>query len=85
MKCGGCQYVYYCSILCQKEAWPEHKPECPNLKGLQYDHVPDTARMISKIIRKLKNGGDFVRGYYSENGYRKYRDLMSRMFGYKFI
>lgn len=27
-KCSGCQAVYYCSPLCQKKHWPQHKLEC---------------------------------------------------------
>lgn len=77
MKCSGCNYVHYCDHLCQKNGWTDHKLECPNLKGLK-QNVPDAARVISRIIRKLKSGGDMQRGYYSEHGYRKYRDLMSR-------
>jgi len=76
-KCSGCNYVHYCSLDCQKESWTEHKPECTNLRNIHYDHVPDSARMLAKIIRKLKNGGDMQRGYYSKHGYRKFRDLMS--------
>lgn len=77
MKCSGCNYAFYCDHLCQKNGWADHKMECPNLKGLSLN-VPDAARIIARVIRKLKNGGDMQRGYYSEHGYRKYRDLMSR-------
>lgn len=60
-------------------AWTEHKPECLHLKSLENGLiVPDAARIISKIVRKLKNGGDMQRSYYSEHGFRKFRDLMSR-------
>ncbi|XP_063709735.1 histone-lysine N-methyltransferase SMYD3-like [Culicoides brevitarsis] len=75
-KCSGCNYVYYCDHFCQKNGWDIHKYECPNLKDLRVN-VPDAARVIAHIIFKLKNGGDMQRGYYSDNGYRKFRDLMS--------
>jgi len=75
LKCGGCLYVHYCGLVCQKEAWVEHKSECPHLKGR--NSVPDAPRLIARIIRKLKNGGDMKKSYYSDHGYRKFRDLMS--------
>lgn len=80
-KCSGCLYVSYCGEVCQKLAWTDdHKMECPLLKHVPHPRrVPDAVRMIMKIILKLKReGGDSVRGYYSETGYRKFRDLMSR-------
>lgn len=24
-KCGGCQFSHYCGVLCQRDAWAEHK------------------------------------------------------------
>ena len=27
-KCGQCRKVYYCSAVCQKQAWTEHKLVC---------------------------------------------------------
>ncbi|EGC39312.1 hypothetical protein DICPUDRAFT_147973 [Dictyostelium purpureum] len=27
-RCTGCKLIYYCSIDCQKKAWPIHKHEC---------------------------------------------------------
>jgi hypothetical protein len=27
-KCGGCRSVQYCSVKCQNEDWPKHKPFC---------------------------------------------------------
>lgn len=26
--CGKCKMVHYCSVKCQREAWPEHKKTC---------------------------------------------------------
>ncbi|TCD62697.1 hypothetical protein EIP91_006558 [Steccherinum ochraceum] len=28
LKCGGCRRAVYCSKLCQKNAWKQHKPKC---------------------------------------------------------
>ena len=28
MQCGGCKSVWYCSAVCQKVHWPEHKKPC---------------------------------------------------------
>lgn len=77
LKCSNCQYVYYCNQICQKDAWPMHKIECGYLKKIVPRIVPDAARILSRIILKLKNGGDLIKGYYTETNYRKFRDLMS--------
>lgn len=78
MKCASCQYVYYCNRECQKKAWLQHKIECPFLKSIIPKIVPDAARIMSRIILKLRNGGDLERGYYTDTHYRKFKDLMSR-------
>ena len=31
-KCQGCEHVYYCSVVCQKSHWKEHKPACEILR-----------------------------------------------------
>lgn len=77
MKCSSCNYVYYCNRACQMQAWPLHKIECPFLKRIYPRTVPDAARMLCKLIIKLNNGGDLERGYYTDNCFRKFRDLMS--------
>lgn len=40
--------------------------------------VPDAARMLSRIILKLNNGGEFVKSFYTDKLYRQFKDLMSR-------
>lgn len=32
-RCSRCRSVYYCSVSCQREAWPSHKEECAIFKG----------------------------------------------------
>lgn len=70
-------YVRYCNRFCQKEAWPEHQEECGKLKALGTRIVPDAALMMSRLIRKLQKGGDFVKGFYTAKYYRRFGDLMS--------
>lgn len=77
LKCSSCQYVYYCGRECQKKAWLQHKIECPFLKKVFPVIVPDAARILSRIILKLRNNGDLERGYYTDKDYRKFQDLMS--------
>ncbi|XP_066146332.1 histone-lysine N-methyltransferase SMYD3 isoform X1 [Euwallacea fornicatus] len=77
MKCSNCKYSYYCDKLCQKHAWPLHKQECKTLKQISPRILPDAARMLFRLIKKLENGGLTYKGYYSEKKYRMWKDLMS--------
>ncbi|KAL1131643.1 hypothetical protein AAG570_011256 [Ranatra chinensis] len=78
LKCSGCQYVRYCDRGCQKVGWTDHKSECPLLRKLPHGrNIPNSARLIAKIIMKLKRGGDREMGLYAKNKYRVFRDLMS--------
>lgn len=27
-KCSACRSVSYCSVACQRQDWPKHKPNC---------------------------------------------------------
>uniref|UniRef100_A0A0A9WRD9 SET and MYND domain-containing protein 3 n=1 Tax=Lygus hesperus TaxID=30085 RepID=A0A0A9WRD9_LYGHE len=77
-KCTACQYVKYCDRVCQKLGWPDHKKECPALKSLPPNReLPNTARLLARIILKLKRGGGNEQGWYDKNKYRIFRDLMS--------
>lgn len=79
LKCSSCQYVYYCNRNCQESAWSNHKAECACLKRADGKVIPDAARLLTRIILKLNNGGDAEKSYYTEKFYRKFKDLMSRM------
>lgn len=54
LRCSGCQYVQYCNRECQKAAWTDHKIECTCLKKVAPRIVPDAARLMARIIFKLK-------------------------------
>lgn len=77
LKCSGCQYVHYCGRACQKESWPIHRSECKNLRMIAPRVVPDAARLLGRLIIKLKTGGDMEKGYYTTSAFRKFKDLMS--------
>ncbi|XP_021205341.2 uncharacterized protein LOC101741215 [Bombyx mori] len=78
LKCSGCQFVYYCGRSCQKDAWGDHKWECPNLKRVAPKVIPDGARMLAKIINRLNRGdGHSFRSFYSATSFRMWKDLMS--------
>lgn len=60
--------------------------ECACLKRAEGKAIPDAARVLTRIVLKLDNGGDAEKGYYTEKFYRKFKDLMSRknkLRGYK--
>ncbi|GLV43770.1 SET and MYND domain containing class 3 [Carabus blaptoides fortunei] len=77
LKCSGCQYVHYCGRECQKDSWSIHKYECANLRRVSPRIVPDAARLLGRLIIKLRNGGDMQKGFYTQTKFRKFKDLMS--------
>ncbi|XP_065157906.1 histone-lysine N-methyltransferase SMYD3-like isoform X1 [Atheta coriaria] len=77
LKCSNCQFVYYCGKGCQREAWSIHKPECVSLRRVAPRVIPDAARLLARLIRKLRKGGDLVKSYYTEGNFRMFKDLMS--------
>lgn len=80
LKCSNCSYVYYCNRVCQQEAWSVHKRECVFLRKIAPRTVPDAARVLSRIILKLNNGGEYEKGYYNDKCYRQFKDLMTRKY-----
>ncbi|KAL7872680.1 hypothetical protein AOLI_G00117510 [Acnodon oligacanthus] len=48
-----CKTARYCSVQCQKEAWPEHKSECPCLKRVHPRIPTDSVRLTARIIFRL--------------------------------
>ncbi|XP_025986456.1 histone-lysine N-methyltransferase SMYD3 [Solenopsis invicta] len=77
LKCSSCQYVYYCNRNCQKQSWRIHKRECVCLKKILPVILPDSVRLVARIIIKLKQGGADEMDYYTKENYRKFTDLMS--------
>uniref|UniRef100_A0A8C1IL70 [histone H3]-lysine(4) N-trimethyltransferase n=1 Tax=Cyprinus carpio TaxID=7962 RepID=A0A8C1IL70_CYPCA len=52
-RCSQCKTARYCSVQCQKQAWPDHKRECKCLKRLQPRIPTDSVRLLTRIIFKL--------------------------------
>ncbi|KZV86266.1 hypothetical protein EXIGLDRAFT_725021 [Exidia glandulosa HHB12029] len=57
-RCGGCQYVYYCSKECQATAWPNHKRMCQLKNEMNGHNKEPTMRMTftesdAAFFRKL--------------------------------
>ncbi|BES93356.1 SET and MYND domain-containing protein [Nesidiocoris tenuis] len=77
-KCAACHYAKYCDRDCQKAAWRDHKKECSCFKKLPPGReLPNAARILARIIFKLKRGGGNEQGWYDKNKFRMFKDLMS--------
>ncbi|XP_047525760.1 histone-lysine N-methyltransferase SMYD3 [Pieris napi] len=77
-KCSGCQFVHYCGKSCQRAAWDDHKWECANIKKVAPKVIPDAARLLVKIINRLKYGdGTSYKVFYTRTSFRMWKDLMS--------
>lgn len=77
LKCTACKYVSYCDKVCQKESWSLHKWECKYLSHIAPRILPDAARLLSRLIIKLKKGGAQIKSYYTSLNFRMFKDLMS--------
>lgn len=78
--CRLCGKVGYCSVNCEKESWSIHKFECPNMKRIDPKIVPDSVRMLSRVIYKMKYfKGSESKGFYGvqPDEYRQFKDLES--------
>lgn len=75
-RCSGCRQEHYCGRECQAAAWGLHRLECRRLKRVSPRVPPDTARLMAKVILKLKNG-DSMEEEIAPGYTRKFKDLMN--------
>ena len=55
--CGGCRYIRYCGLDCQKKDWPRHKTECSTLSKLYRlrKRSPTTTMMlIMRLVLRIR-------------------------------
>ncbi|XP_071549068.1 histone-lysine N-methyltransferase SMYD3-like isoform X2 [Panulirus ornatus] len=76
-RCSGCKVECYCSKECQRGSWDIHRFECKNLQRIYPLIPPDTAKLIAKVILRLKTGGDQFEERITEKRSRKFKDLMN--------
>ncbi|KAJ7113891.1 hypothetical protein C8R44DRAFT_740775 [Mycena epipterygia] len=60
LRCSGCLYVYYCSKVCQMEAWPIHREMCKlkkhaNDKGGRLFFSPQNAQFLRELVSSDAN------------------------------
>lgn len=49
--CGRCQSEFYCSVICQKERWPLHRPLCTALFSARIEPSPPESKPPRGIKR----------------------------------
>lgn len=76
-RCSGCKAECYCNKDCQRNSWNIHRFECKNLQRIYPLIPPDTAKLIARVIFRLKVGGDRVEEKITEKQSRKFKDLMN--------
>ncbi|SCZ97527.1 BZ3500_MvSof-1268-A1-R1_Chr4-3g07231 [Microbotryum saponariae] len=69
LQCSGCRVVRYCSKVCQKSDWKDHKPECDAMKrwkvqgterstASKSSEFPDTRiRALARVLWKFDKEG----------------------------
>ncbi|XP_050506253.1 histone-lysine N-methyltransferase SMYD3 isoform X1 [Diabrotica virgifera virgifera] len=77
LKCSVCRYTYYCGRACQREGWTVHKLECKYLKQISPRILPDSGRLLARLIKVLEKGGHNTKSYYTDIRFRTFKDLMS--------
>lgn len=67
MRCGKCKVVSYCSVECQREAWPTHKKTCHKPPTLSTPLKPTSAGAPSPSLssfQSLKEAQDWASTFY---------------------
>ncbi|XP_014666673.1 PREDICTED: histone-lysine N-methyltransferase SMYD3-like [Priapulus caudatus] len=55
-RCVSCKFVSYCNKTCQQKDWLDHKKECHHLRRIASVIPIERARLISRILYKIKRG-----------------------------
>lgn len=76
-RCSGCAVEWYCNRECQRGSWDIHRFECKNLARIKPLVPPDTAKLLSRVIIRMKNGGEQVEENLTETKTRKFKELMN--------
>ncbi|KAF8763752.1 histone-lysine N-methyltransferase SMYD3-like [Argiope bruennichi] len=53
-RCSSCKIMKYCGVTCQKEAWKDHKFECPFLPGYVDGRQHFIVQLVGNLILKTK-------------------------------
>uniref|UniRef100_F7CFL6 [histone H3]-lysine(4) N-trimethyltransferase n=1 Tax=Ornithorhynchus anatinus TaxID=9258 RepID=F7CFL6_ORNAN len=53
LRCSRCKVARYCGLVCQKQAWQDHKRECSCLLSSKPRFPPDSVRLLGRVVFKL--------------------------------
>jgi len=73
-RCSKCKLSYYCNIVCQRKAWPEHSKECRYLKKIQPRVPPAIVRLMIRTCLKHKEHPGISENL-PDGSVRSFRDL----------
>ncbi|XP_076042732.1 uncharacterized protein LOC143026359 isoform X2 [Oratosquilla oratoria] len=75
--CPKCRQVFYCSEKCRQKGRALHDFECQELGRLYAMDPPTLARLLVRLVCKLRNGGYREQDTYDEGKSRKFTDLLN--------
>ncbi len=77
-KCTRCKVAHYCGVKCQKASWRDlHKEECEYLTRVRPNMPTDTARLMARIVLRLRKGGGALAVEAPGGERRRFDDLQS--------
>ena len=53
--CKNCRAIYYCSVKCQRQDWPQHKKDCSSLQHIRNSDVSGASRVCNLDVCRIQS------------------------------